>query len=235
MLERLQVFAVATAVGQLDVERAALFAEGEVLRSVHREGEDVGIAGEDRGGAVALVHIEVDHGGPPDPSFVLQGTNGDRMVVEGAVALAVIGESMVRPTGEISRRTVFQRGEGGSERPARRGSRTQDQLRAPGESKPALIGIAQGPVDERSHVRRRVDEEQAFDLDRLRLAQVGGTDEAIALQDLPEHPVLPDGKAMAHGQRHEVFVAVEHPHPGAILLRRAPIRNGLRNIAHRGT
>src|SRR5207237_1818263 len=43
-LEGLEVLAIATVVGQLHVERAALLAEREVLRSVHREGEHVRVA-----------------------------------------------------------------------------------------------------------------------------------------------------------------------------------------------
>src|SRR5439155_24225377 len=56
-LELCGIFRILTTIGKLDVERRALFAEGKILRAVHGEGEHALIAREDRGSAVALVHV----------------------------------------------------------------------------------------------------------------------------------------------------------------------------------
>jgi len=55
--QRGQVGEVIGAVGQVDVEVAALLGEREVAGGVDREGEHAGVASEDRRGAVALVDV----------------------------------------------------------------------------------------------------------------------------------------------------------------------------------
>jgi hypothetical protein len=59
-----QVVVVAGAVGEVDVEVAGGLGEGEVAGAVEREGEDAGVVGEDRRGAVALVDVAVDDHDP---------------------------------------------------------------------------------------------------------------------------------------------------------------------------
>ena len=109
-VETRQVRIVAGAVGELDVEAARHTREGIVPRAVHAEGEYPFVAGEDRVGAVPLVHVEVDDRGARDPAFVLQGAHRHRDVVEHAEALAVIGEGVVRAAGEVDREAVGERG-----------------------------------------------------------------------------------------------------------------------------
>ncbi len=60
--ERVEVFFVARPVVEFHVERRARLEERVVLRAVHREGEDRGVALEDGGGAVALMHVAIDDG-----------------------------------------------------------------------------------------------------------------------------------------------------------------------------
>ena len=104
LLQRLEIVAIAGAVGQLDVEVARLFLEGEVVGGVDGEGEHGRIARQDRGGAVALVHVAVDDHHALDPALGLQGQRGDGAVVEHAVALAAVAERVVRAAGQVHAR-----------------------------------------------------------------------------------------------------------------------------------
>ena len=63
-LQGLHVFHVAAAIGQLNIEVAGLFAEGKVLRTMHRQREDRFVLGEDRRRTVALMNVQIDDGDP---------------------------------------------------------------------------------------------------------------------------------------------------------------------------
>ena len=95
------VLVVADAIGQRHVEVAALLAEGKVGGAVHRAGEDPRVVLEDRSGAVALMHVEVDDGHVPDPPGVDHRDGGHCHVVEDAVAFATIAKRMVGAAGEV--------------------------------------------------------------------------------------------------------------------------------------
>ena len=56
-----QILGVLSAVRQLHVDPAALFAKREVAGAVHRERQHLGIVFEDQRRAVALVHIQIHH------------------------------------------------------------------------------------------------------------------------------------------------------------------------------
>ena len=55
-----EVVAIASDVGQFDVEVARLFAERKIFRGVDREGERGRGVGKNRGAGVALVHLAVE-------------------------------------------------------------------------------------------------------------------------------------------------------------------------------
>jgi hypothetical protein len=78
---------------------ALLFAEGEVVLAVQGEGQYLRVVGEDLGGAVALVDVEVDDGETVEVGCLAEVGDGDSDIVKDAVALATIGMSMVSSTG----------------------------------------------------------------------------------------------------------------------------------------
>ena len=77
---------------------------------MHRKREHGGVVSEDGGGAVALVHVEVDDRDAARVLVALQDARGDGDVVEDAEALAAIGERMVRASRKIGGDPVVQRG-----------------------------------------------------------------------------------------------------------------------------
>src|SRR5208283_823944 len=79
-----------------------------VALSVHREGEYVVVAIEDRCCAVALMHVESDDGGAFDRAFGAQPGGRDRYFIDDAEAFTVIGEGMVRAAGEIAREPCLE-------------------------------------------------------------------------------------------------------------------------------
>ena len=75
---------------------------------MHRQGENPGLFGKDRGGGIPLVHIQIDHHQPLHPPFGQQHLGGDRAVVEDAEAAAVVGVSVVGATGQVAGHPVLQ-------------------------------------------------------------------------------------------------------------------------------
>ena len=104
LLQRREVLGVSAPVAQLEVERGAALVEGEVLRAVHGESEDALVALEDRGGAVALVHVQVHHQRPIDQPLALQRPRRHGDVVEHAEPRSV---ARVRVTRDKNNRPVI--------------------------------------------------------------------------------------------------------------------------------
>ena len=101
-----------------NVDGALLFAEREVVAAVEAEGEDVRIAGEDAGGAVALVNIEVDHGETSEGGLGAEMGDGDGNIVKDAEAGAFGVKGVVGAAGECAADSILQgrlrSGEGGA-------------------------------------------------------------------------------------------------------------------------
>ena len=82
--EGLEVVVVVDAFRQGHVEVGGDFASGEVFLAVDRAGEDAGLVGEDSGGAVALVDVEVEDKDLMGELSVQGVGGGDGEVVEDA-------------------------------------------------------------------------------------------------------------------------------------------------------
>jgi hypothetical protein len=96
-----EIVFVTDAVGEIGVEIRGRLRFGVIVFLVDGKSEDGGIAGEDGGGAVALMDVGVnDHGGL-DGAVGLQAANGDGDVVDDAEAFAVIGKSVVKAAAEV--------------------------------------------------------------------------------------------------------------------------------------
>jgi hypothetical protein len=128
---------------------------------VHREREDRLVAGEYRGRAVALVHVEIDDERAADPAIALQHADRDGDVVQRAEPFSVVGERVMRAAREVAREPVLER------RPAR----VQCALRqAAGPARAAPTSRRSGaeygvsvPCAKASRRRQRVHERQVLD------------------------------------------------------------------------
>ena len=65
-LKNRQILFITNSVWQVEVECTLLLARRKILLSMHREGEDVWVVVEDRGGTVSLMNITVDDRDAPD-------------------------------------------------------------------------------------------------------------------------------------------------------------------------
>ena len=92
-----------------DVEIARLLGWRVVRLAVEREGEGLRLVLEDRGGAVALMNVEIDHQRPLDQSFLTQDPDCDGDIVEEAEACAVVGEGMVTAAGRVAGQSMLER------------------------------------------------------------------------------------------------------------------------------
>jgi len=108
--ELLKVVGAADVTGEFDVEGAGSFYGRVVFPDVNRVGKDAGIGGEDGMGAVALVGISIEDEDAELGARGVQIADGDGDVVEDAVALAVVGERVMRTAGEVAGEAI---GEGG--------------------------------------------------------------------------------------------------------------------------
>ena len=113
--ERVQELGVVGAVGEGRVEVALLLVEGEILRAVDREREHRRVPPQYLRCTVPLVHVGVDDDHPRREARGLDGPRGDGGVVEDAVTLAPVRESVVRPAREVRGESFLQGGEAGAE------------------------------------------------------------------------------------------------------------------------
>src|SRR5438128_1261995 len=102
------------------------------MGSVQREGEYAWIVAKNSGGAIPLVDVAVDDRRALDRSVSEQHARRYRNVVEDAVALAAIGERVMRAAGEVCRKAPGLDGDARrGKRRADRTPRTLDHLRRP--------------------------------------------------------------------------------------------------------
>ena len=91
------------------IQIARPLVQREVGPAVHREGEHAVVALEDRGGAVALMDVEVDHQRALDPAVGEQHPGRDRDVVEHAESRALLGEGVVAAARGVAGKAMLER------------------------------------------------------------------------------------------------------------------------------
>src|SRR5579859_4141557 len=101
LLERCKIFFILNAVLQINVHRAWRLRVGVIVHLVNREGQNGWVSGEDGGGAVAMMNVQVHGQGASDRFFFLQAADGDGDVVNYAEALAMIGKSVMKASAYI--------------------------------------------------------------------------------------------------------------------------------------
>jgi len=167
------------------------------------------------GGAVALVHIQVNHRhlelvAALAPGFGLHQAGGDRDVVEHAKTAPLVGVGMVRATGQVASDALPQGSTGSRHRGSDRAPRPLGHGRAPGKTDlPVKSGI-QGALRDALDVGRGVHQRQ--------LAIAGGWGlrqrdaRQLGHQPVTQAAVLVHRKAVAFGQRQDKVVGVEGVH-----------------------
>lgn len=142
-----QILFITNSVWQVEVECTLLLACRKILLTVHREGEDVWIAVEDRGGTVSLMNITIDDCDAPDQSIALQDTNRDGNVVEHAVPFAMVRICVMGPPSEIRGNPIKKGAPRGEDRPLYSRTRATDKRLRPGEPDPAYLLTRQLTAD----------------------------------------------------------------------------------------
>ena len=230
MLQRGEIVGVAAAIGQLDVEVARLLAEGKVLLAMQRQREHARVVLEDARGAVALVHVEIDHGHrqPPPVAGVFRlhepGRHGS--VVEDAEAAALAGVGVVRATRHVGRHALRKGHAAGGDGGPGGSARALDHRLAPGKADLAHRLWADAAFADGGDPFGRVGERQLV---------VAGTrghvhphGRKLLQQAVAQHRVARHGKAMALGQGQDELAGIEGAH-GRILERQAEFRRRVLN------
>jgi hypothetical protein len=115
---------------------------------VHRKREHVVAAAQDLCGPVALVHVQIDHAGPADHSFVDQHRNRHRGIVKDTVPFARVGHGVMRAAGQVDRDAVGDRRASRRDRGTGAAPRPFDHLGRPGKPDAANFGRRQRPPDD---------------------------------------------------------------------------------------
>ena len=178
-LEESQILGIPRAVLQADVEVARRLPGGVVALLMHREGEDVGIAPENRGRAVTVMHVQIDDRRASQHSLPPQRAKRDRHVVDETEPLAVIGEGVVKAAAEMHGDALLEGQPPGKCRAARANPRGVAQRRREGHLQHELLLGAQGRRRDLPQVVGSVDERHVVVGSRRGLDHFGVRDRAF--------------------------------------------------------
>ena len=151
---------------------------------MHRKREHVGVAVEYGGGAIALVHVEIDDQRPANPPLALQDANGDRHVVEHAEPLAVTRKRVMGTAREVAGQAVIECRTRSLQRAARSKTRPPPQRGGPGHAELADGSRIERPGGKSLQVLVRVDEAQFLEVGFGGLDQRPIMDQAIPAETL---------------------------------------------------
>ena len=99
--QAVQVLAVAHAIGQVNVQAGGRLLGGVVVELVDGEREHRRVAGENRGRAVAVVHVAIHHHGALDGAIALHAADGHGDVVDGAEAFSMVRKRVVESAAQV--------------------------------------------------------------------------------------------------------------------------------------
>ena len=108
LLELIEITRIVDAIRQADIQRRAHLARRIITLAMHRKCEYRFVTLENRCSTVALMYVEIDNERTAQQALMLQTTNGDRHIVQNTEALAMIGESVMGPAGQITRSPICE-------------------------------------------------------------------------------------------------------------------------------
>ena len=167
------------------------------------------------------VAIENDHA--PDQSLGLHGPGRDGAIIEDAITLALVGEGMVRPPGQVDGMAIPQGRPARFERRSRGPQRSLHHFRRPGKTDTADLRRRQFALLHAAAIRGCVSPFDLFVRGRVRYTQVTGAGEARSHDPFAQQRILPHRESMAIGQGKHKLVGVEKFHdPGRSSTKREP-------------
>ena len=148
------------AVRQVDIEIGGHFSEWEILGAVQADDKHVGLILEDGRVAVALMHIEIEHGNALRCTLLDQSQRSNGQVVENAEAGTEIAVRMVCAAGELAGNALRQRCMCGCQRAPNRGARAPHQRFAPRQPDAAHDVRGDCAIEHGGHVGRTMRAQQ---------------------------------------------------------------------------
>ena len=198
------------------------------------EREDVGVTFENLGGAVALVHVQINDRRALNAAFRTQPLNGHCNIVEHAEAGAFGAKCMMRPAGQIASPTGVESVAGCAECPADGCQCALYQGFGPWESDTPDGGFRESAIQKIADVGRVMRE-----FDYLRIGEWSSfeAEAAIAGEQIAQHPVFRHRELVAGGKRDGLMVAIEEAmlHDAMVsfaLFRKARERSAFRTHSH---
>ena len=168
---------------------------------MEREGEGLRLALEDRGGAVALMDVEIDHQRPLDQPLLAQNADGDGDIVEEAEARAMIGEGVVAAAGGVAGEPVVECETAGEHGAADRRTAAPHQWGRERQTEAPHRAAVERQRQHRVYVSLVMGEGEPGAGRRQRLDEARRRDHAVLKQHVLDPAELPDGEAMAGRQR----------------------------------
>ena len=196
-----EVLGVGSAVRKPDVQVGWGFFEGIVVCAMHACNECARLAGENGGIAIALVYVEIEHGGAPDRFVREQGEDRDRAIVEHAEPRATVASCVMGSPGQLARNQVVKSIPGGGQRASDGRERARDEHFAPRQSDPRLLFAGEAAFANR-HDIVPIMAVLEFDIGGFRgRLQVVAIEDAARSHGRSQHAVLFRGETVSRRER----------------------------------
>jgi hypothetical protein len=192
-------------VGKFDIDRTFLFSKREIQCAVHGKRQDVLIAFENRGGAVALMDIEIDNGRAADPVLVQQAADRNRNVIKHTKTGSFRTESVMGAAGKAARDAGMEGITCRLQSTARGCENALDQTLRPWKSDAAQRRGREAPIQKRSNVARIVRELKGIEGSLGRGPQI---ENSVRFERFPKHPVFAEREFMPGREGNFVTIAV---------------------------
>ena len=189
---------------------------------MNRAGEQLRIAGEDGGGAVALMHVAIKNQHPLYQPAGAQRPGGDRQIIKNAEAGAEVIVGVVGAAGQVAGNAVLQRQLGGEQSAHGRDAGAPDQVFTPGQAHAFGFPLAESVAEKAVEILRAVRQRQQRRTRPPRTVQIGRAGDAAVAQPFVQQPELFHRKAVPAGKRKTVgrMIDKRYGHGGSIAERR---------------
>lgn len=192
--EAIEIFAIFDVVREIDIDRRGRPLTRIVVELVEGQRQHGAIACKNRSRTVAVMNVAIHDQRFFDQPLVLERTDGDGNIVDGAETFAVRRKSMMKTSADVEADAVAQRVAGSQGGPAGSQPKSLHHFARIGDLKLDDFGVAQRSSFQAAHPAGIVDTEDIVIGNRLRLHKVGRFSEALLEQAIVNQPVLARGK-----------------------------------------
>ena len=158
------------------------------------------------------MYVEIDDDRALNEAFGTQSRDGDRDIVDHAKPFPMIGERVVRASGEIAGQSALERGTRRLQRSAGGQTRAPPELLRPRQTEAPLFRRRKSRELELVEIGARVDERSGLDIDGLGLENVAGCEQTVGHEPIPQEQILGHRKRVRRRQDNPVTLVITTLH-----------------------